>query len=253
MGARARVHAIGLAGGLAAAYALVLSGRSGFAPPVFAGAVLVSVVATELGRARPDPADSPRPGATASLHVRRVRDYLPASLARATVASAAVTIVGLGIILGFGRFGRSDWHDLSGFSGPFSEMGVFPGIGMVGLLVSTWVTVIAAVLLGSLLLWLVARSPRPAGDSDLIRRDERWRLDVATTVAAAVGWVTAVPLASVAFLLAAVMAGWGPGWLLPFGAALVGAAAVLLALRFAGRLLDDRRTETSPQWTNAGV
>ena len=204
MAARATVHAIGLAGGLAAGYALVLSGQSGVAPPAFAGSVLVAVVITELGRARPDPADAP--GGTASLQVRRVRDYVPGSLARAATACAAVTVV-------------------------------------------------AAVGLAGIALWLVARSPLATGDPDLVRRDDRWRHDVATTVVAAVGWVAAVPLAAVAFLVAAVMVGWGPSGLLPFIPALVGGAAVLFVLRFAGRLLDEPHRESvdSPQWTRVGV
>jgi hypothetical protein len=215
--------------------------------------VLVAVVITELGRARPGPAEAP--GGTASLQVRRVRDYVPGSLARSATACAAVTIVAIAVILGIARFGPWDGYDSSGLAGPFSQLGMFPDVGMAGLLLSTWITVIAAVLLAGIALWLVARSPLATGDPDLVRRDDRWRHEVATTVVAAVGWVAAVPLAVVAFLLAAVMVGWGPSGLLPFIPALAGGAAVLSALRFAGRLLDEPRRESrdSPQWTRVGV
>jgi hypothetical protein len=48
---------------------------------------------------------------------------------------------------------------------------------------------------------------------------------------------------------------WGPSGLLPFVPALAGGAAVLSALRFAGRLLDEPRREShdGPQWTHVGV
>ena len=241
MGTRATVQAVGLVAGLAGGYALAISGGSAIAPPVFAGSVLVAVVVSQLGRARPELVADHQPGATASLRVRRVRDYVPVGLARAAVACAAAAIGGLAVTLAIGRFGHSlpDGYYPSNFSGPFSEMGPFPGIGITGLLISTWFTVIAVVLLGALVLWLVARSPRAVGDPDLIRRDERWRQEVATTVTAAVGWVTVVPVAAVAFALAATVTGRGPGGALPVVPAVVGSVAVLLALRFAARLMDD--------------
>src|SRR5262245_28684634 len=247
MSARATVHAVGLVGGLAGGYALAVTGGSASAPPGFAGAGLGSVGAAQLGRARPELVGDDQPGATASLRVRRVRDYVPVPLARTAVASAAVAIAGLGTILVLGRFFKDlpDGYYPSNFGGPFGETGKFSGIGIVGLLVSTWVTVTATVLIGALALWLVARSPRAAGDPDLIRRDERWRQEVATTVTAAVGWVTVVPVAAVAFAYAAIVTGWGPVGALPVVPALVGSVAVLLAIRFAARLVDDPRPQPS--------
>jgi hypothetical protein len=245
MGARARVHAVGLVCGLAGGYALVVSGGSAIAPPVFAGCVLVAVVVTQLGRARPELVGEHQPAATASLRVRRVRDYVPGPVARAAMACTVVAIGGLATILGIARFAPRDPYQYypSDFSGPFSESGRFQGIGIVGLLVSTCGTVGAAVLLGASVLWLVARSPRAAGDPDLVRRDERWRQEVATTVTAAVGWVAAVPVAAVSFAFAATLTGRGPWGVLPVLPALVGSVAVLLALRFASRLIE----ESQPQ------
>jgi hypothetical protein len=250
MDARATVHAVGLVGGLAGGYALAVSGGSAIAPPVFAGSVLAAVVVAQLGRARPELVADHEPGASASLRVRRVRDYVPRTMARAAIACAAVAIVGLGTILGYGRFAYIDQdYYPSHFAGPFSEAGSFPGIGIVGLMVSTWCTVVAVVLLGALVLWLIAHSRRPAGDPDLVRRDELWRQEVAATVTAAMGWVTAVPVAAVAFAFATTLIGRGPGGSLPAVPSLVGAVAVLLALRFAARLLDEpqpRPTASAP-------
>ena len=241
MSARATVHAVGLVVGLAGGYSLAVSGGSAIAPPAFAGSFLVAVVLGQLGRARPELVSDQQPGLTASLRVRRMRDYVPKSLARAALACAIVAIGGLGTILALGRFAKDlpDGYYADNFGGPFGESGRFGGIGIVGLMVSTWVTVTATVIIGAFSLWLVARSPRVVGDADLIRRDERWRQEVATTVTAAVGWVTAVPVAAVAFALALVMTDWDPGGALPVVPALVGSVAVLLAVRFAARLVDE--------------
>lgn len=189
----------GLLFGLAAAAASAQSGALGrgllLAGPLFGLCVLLGVVAGELGvRA---PAGARR---SASVQVRRVRDYLPWPLL-STVVAALVLLLALlaftsaiGSADDLGRAGRSLTRACSALAG--EGRGPWPGSFYAWPLVA--VVLIGLVMAGVALL-SVTRRPRQGEDSVL---DDALRCEVVTGVVAAIGLLVTVPLVGVGVVAA---------------------------------------------------
>lgn len=187
----ARWRLAGLAVGLAAAVTVAQHGTLGrglsTAAPVAALGVLTGVVVGELRGTRPRGAVRSAP-----LEVRRVRDYLPAGLARwvagATAALAAllVTTTATGSADDLGRPGRE--LVLRCNAAVTHGAGPWPGSYYA---VPAAVLVVAGLAGAGVAMLRIVRRPRPGGDP---RADDALRRASAEAVTAAAGLLVAVPL-----------------------------------------------------------
>jgi hypothetical protein len=218
----------GLAVGGVAAGAGALGRGLLLAAPLFGLCVLAGVVAGEV---------SVRPAAgrtrAAVLELRRVRDYLPRGLTRATAAATAV-LAGLIAVTsavaapdGLGRAGRD--LQLACGSGLLQTSGPWPGSFYT---VPLAVLVAAGLVLAGGALRAVAGRARTGTDQESVAADDALRRRAAWTVTSACGILVAVPLAG----LCAVSAGavlslfCRPAWLTVAGWALLGLAIAAVGL-----------------------
>lgn len=231
----------GVTAGLVVGVVAAQSGDLGvgllLAAPLFGLCTLVGVLAGEL-TVRP-----PRgPTRTATVEVRRIRDYLPRHLSRAVAVAGGVLLVlitattAAGSPDDMGRPGR--WltrqctADMSESRGPWPGSFYTAGLAVV---------VLIGLLLAYLALRAIVRRPRP-GSPDDIAVDDALRRRAGYVVTGAVGVLIAIPLAGVSLTAASgllgtscapmwwTIAGWGLLALTPASFAMVGwcGAAVLL-------------------------
>ncbi len=114
------VRLVGLVVGVAAGLVLGRTGPTGAAAPAIAGAVVIAVLVSELGRPRPER----QHGSGAALEVRRVRDYARPAVAWGVVIGGLVLVAELAWLLAAGTWVPRDgvgtaWH--SPGTGPASE------------------------------------------------------------------------------------------------------------------------------------
>ena len=202
---------VGLAGAVLAVQAGSLGRGPMLAPAVFGLAVVAGVLAGELS-VRPPSGGGRR---SATLAVRRVRDYVPVPLGAAVAAAA----LGLLLLLAattaaaspddLGRAGRSLAGACSAVTGWAS--GPWPGSFYS---VPLGVLVVAGLLASALVLRRVTARPRVGGSAALVDADEALRRRAAQTVTAACGILVAAPFAGVAAVTALVMGGHDcpPSW-----------------------------------------
>lgn len=219
----------GLAVGLGAAAWTATTGSLGrgamLAVPVGALCVLAGVVVGELRVTAPD-----RAVRSATLEVRRVRDYLPPRLTALTTAAlgwlvavlAWTTAVGSADDLGrAGRvLARQCTPLLSEARGPWP--GAYYSLPLL-LLVS------GGVLVGAMAFRLVVRRPRQDEGHGI---DDALRERAARSIVAAIGLLVAVPAAGVALVAAIVLAGSScpAGWHTPVALLLGASVPAMLAL-----------------------
>ena len=221
----------GLVCGMTFGFLLAQSGLGALAPLVFAGCLILGVLAGEVTLPRPERTVS----GSAALEVRRVRDYLPQPAARGVLVIAATFGGLLGLLAVTGFVGRGGGLYVLGMSGWYHEdgFGAFAGYPPAGLLISTVLTVCLSVALAAIVLRLLVRSPRSGAEADQRGRDEAWRRRTARTITATAGIVVSLALSALGLGAAlAVVAGYGPGVLL--GATLLAATGALALVAFAG-------------------
>ncbi|SHN14957.1 hypothetical protein [Cryptosporangium aurantiacum] len=199
------------------------------AAPLFGLCTVVGVITGEL-TIRP-----PRgPARTATLEVRRIRDYLPRSLSRA-VAVTGILLLALfafttaaGRPDGLGHAGRALSRQC-GSDGPEFRV-PWPGLFYTGRLA---VAVAVGLLLAYVALCTIVRRPRPDRSTDA-SVDDALRERAARTVTGAVGILLAVPLAGVSLTAAnsLLLFSCGPKWWDDLGFGLL--MLVPVSLTFAG-------------------
>jgi hypothetical protein len=215
------------------------------AAPLFGLCALIGVLAGELTVRPPD-----GPMRTATIEVRRIRDYLPHRLGRAVAAGGAVLLVLLAATTAagspddMGRPGRSLGRQCT--PGTFESHGPWPGVFYTGRLV---IVVLAGLLMAFLAVRAIVRRPRSGGASDLAG-DDALRRRAARTVTGAAGILIAIPLAGVSLTAAGgllgnscaptswTVAGWALLAVVPAALALVSwcVAAIFAPLDRADRL-----------------
>lgn len=222
----------GLVVGVVAALVVLGSGSLGvgvlLSAPALGLGVLLGVVVGELLGSRV-PRERLR---VAALEVRRVRDYLPRPLTATVATSGALLLVLLAVTTAMAapddmaRPGRTLFRRCSAAMG--QRHGPWPGSFYSVPLVVVLAAGAASALLA---LRVVVLRPRSSGPDDLAQ-DDAWRRRSVTAVVGSLGVLVALPLAGVAFLAAAGLAGidcrpawWtAAAWVL--GAAVPGALAV---------------------------
>jgi hypothetical protein len=186
------------------------------AAPLFGLCTLVGVLAGELTVRPPH-----GPTRTATVEVRRIRDYLPRHLSRAVAVAGGVLLVLLAATTAagspddMGRPGRSLTRQCT--ADMFESRGPWPGSFYTGGLA---VVVLAGLLLAYLALRAIVRRPRPGSPGDLAV-DDALRRRAGYVVTGAVGVLIALPLAGVSLTAASgllgtscapmwwTIAGWG--------------------------------------------
>jgi hypothetical protein len=179
---------LGAAVGVAAARGGGLGTGVLLAAPLFGLCALAGVIAGEL-LVRP-PAGPTR---TATIEVRRIRDYLPRRTARLVAAagvllllvSVATTVAGTADDQG--RAGRTLVSRCTPDS--WEARSPWPGLFYTGPL---WTVVVIGLLMTAVALRVIARRPRSGHPDDDARRDRSAR-----TVTGATGILLAIPLAGV--------------------------------------------------------
>lgn len=185
---------VGMLLGLGVAAAALRTGSLGrgvmLAAPLFAVCVLTGVVVGELRVTAPS-----GPTRSASLELRRLRDYLPVRLGAVVTAAGGLLAVVLALTTAaaapddLGRAGRSLFRQCTSLSS--ESGGPWPGSFYS---VPLAVTVGAGVLLAAVALHLVVRRPRQAEDP---AADDALRRQAAEAVTAAAGLLVAVPFAGI--------------------------------------------------------
>lgn len=215
-----RWRAGGLLLGVVAAAVSTGSGGLGrgvlLAAPLLAVFVLAGVVVGELRVTAPT--GSTR---TASLEVRRVRDYLPPRLGAAVLSATGVLTALLvattagGTADDLGRAGR--WLARTCSAEQSVAVGPWPGSFYSAPLA---VVVAAGLLVAALALHLVVRRPRQGEEA---ATDDALRRRACAAVTAATGLLVAVPLAGAGFFAAHALLriGCRPGWWTALGWALL--------------------------------
>ncbi|MCC5947091.1 MAG: hypothetical protein JJT89_01435 [Nitriliruptoraceae bacterium] len=216
------------------------------AAPMFAFGVLAGVLGGELRVVAP-----PRSGRSASLEVRRVRDYLPPRLS----VAVGVGVIALGLLLALttavgspddlGRAGRRLVQVCVATAEVTRTVGRGPWPGSF-YSVPLATVVLAGLAASAAALQQIVRRPRQGEDAEV---DDVLRTDAAAAVVAASGILIAVPLAGVSAIASMGLLGidcpswWmrGVGWLtllaVPLAAALVAwcAAALVMPRRIGAR------------------
>jgi hypothetical protein len=222
----------GFVAGVALAVSTAGAGSLGrgvmLAPALFGLALVAGVLGGELA-VRP-PSAGPR---TATLDVRRVRDYLPSGLSVA-VASAAAGLLALltattaaGSPDDLGRAGRSLAGTCSAVLG--WSTGPWPGSYYALPLAAT---VGFGLLAAAAVLRRVTSRPRIGGSAELWESDEALRARSAEAVTAACGVLVAAPALGVVAVTAAALqrSPCPPGWWAAATAVLLLSAVLLLGL-----------------------
>ena len=167
------------------------------AAPLFGLCVLIGVLVGELT------VQSPRgPTRTASVEVRRIRDYLPRQLSRVVATAGGVLLILLAATTAaggpddMGRPGR--WLTRQCTSGTSESAGPWPGLFYTGRLV---VVVLVGLLMAYVAMRATVRRPRSGSTSDLAV-DDALRRRSARVVTGAVGVLIAIPLAGVSLTAA---------------------------------------------------
>lgn len=207
-------RAAGFAAGVAVAVVTAGAGSLGrgvmLAPALFGLALVAGVLGGELA-VRP-PSAGPR---TATLDVRRVRDYLPRghSVAVASAAAGLLALLGVATAAGspddLGRAGRSLAGACSAVLG--WSTGPWPGSYYALPLAAT---VGVGLLAAAAVLWRVTSRPRVGGSAELWESDEALRGRSAEAVTAACGVLVAAPALGVVAVTASALqrSPCPPGW-----------------------------------------
>lgn len=197
-----RIRLGGLVAALSAALIVSATTLQGTAPVIFGLGLGLTVLLGEVVL------DRPRRGrmTTATLHVRRIRDYAPGAALRGVVA----------LVIGFALVAAGAAAVAASLAGTDR---VYGGWGLLDLVPTLAVTLAAGLLLGWAALRQVARAPRTGEDDDAA--SEMWRRRTTTTIVAALGVLASV---SVVGAVAAI------GSLVGGAVAVLGPVAVLAVL-----------------------
>lgn len=229
-----KVRLTGLVAGIAFAVAFVRLGLAAIAVPVFAVCLILAVLVTEVGRARPEPDEAGR-----ARPRGRIRDYASGWPMWSVLLTATVLLVGLGFVAAAGMpqpgyLGRWYWYWPTGWRAP---------AGLADVVATCIGTVVLTILLGAIAVRAAVRAPRAGADEAVQARNERWRRALVDSIVATAGLILSLLLAgwSVAVTMAIAVEAAAAFWLVlatvltasVFTAALVH-AAVLLAPASAG-------------------
>jgi hypothetical protein len=212
-----RCRAVGLAVGTGVGFAFTRTYLFDLAPVALAAAVMVGMLAGEVLTPRPA-----RRRGTASLHPRRVRDFV------AKADLIAIGILGVGV-LGFAAYpapARPD-HEVEYF-----------GTASPVHLASTLVTLGISVILAALLAWLIVRSPQAGVNEVEHAADDAWRRAVVRRIVHSCAAIFAVVFTALGFWYADDQLDWrgggSPAW--GFGLCLVAGLGLVTFVRYAGAL-----------------
>lgn len=210
-------RAVGLAVGTGVGFALTRTYLFDLAPVALAVAVMIGMLAGEALTPRPA-----RRRGTASLHPRRVRDFV------AKADLIAIGVLGVGV-LGFAAYpapARPD-HEVEYF-----------GTASPVHLVSTIVTLGITVILTAVLAWLIVRSPQAGVDEAEHAADDVWRRAVVRRIVHSCAAIFAVVFTALGSWYADDQLDWrgggSPAW--GFGLSLVAGLGLVTFARYAGAL-----------------